>query len=185
MCATSVMICAQIMHLIHDDVFALVQQDDRLVRLANPFCKVTFKNCDNRHLSMNWDASNRPLSSPITRYSIRIYHLNYHDGRPLGMAMNPCLSACTSWPGSTLWPNTSTGSPHLDKSNFDNSFGIAVGLLLLVSCLWLNISTWLARSGRVQRKADVQLLWNPHQSSHPRLCWSNVRGWTKSKTFME
>ena len=101
------------------------------------------------------------------------------------MAMNPCLSACTSWPGSTLWPNTSTGSPHLDKSNFDNSFGIAVGLLLLVSCLWLNISTWLARSGRVQRKADVQLLWNPHQSSHPRLCWSNVRGWTKSKTFME
>ena len=91
------------------------------------------------------------------------------DGRPLGMAMNPCLSACTSWPGSTLWPNTSTGSPHLDKSNFDNSFGKAVGLLLLVSCLWLNISTWLARSGRVQRKADVQLLWNPHQSSHPRL----------------
>ena len=43
MCAMSVMICAQIMHLIHDDVFALVQQDDRLVRLANPFCKVTFQ----------------------------------------------------------------------------------------------------------------------------------------------
>ena len=38
-----------------------------------------------------------------------------NQNQPFGMAMNPCLSAWTSWPGSTLCPNTSTGSPHLEK----------------------------------------------------------------------